>query len=309
MSLLCCVRAVAGPTASSPPCRAWVIRVIVRPSVHSLGPPFPRLGFCTVVGATMPWLCCSLFGPRVVVALFASSSTPPWRSCPVRVVIALSVSSWHCPYRRRPRRVMLLLFAVGPTCRAWAVRVLVDPAVSRLCCSLLGPRVVVRLFASSFGPPCRLRVVVELAVSLPTPSHHPGPICVIVVYSRRCWPFASSFGPPCRPSAARVFLGLALWLCGPPCLCFTPVASFSCSRCGVACLVIVQPYPGIRIVVTSALEVSRGKERGKGKNEPRWKSRLVLCHSPDWPPTFLSPPFRYSSPSALSCTERAHIPQ
>ena len=193
----------SGPP-SRPPCRAWAIRVIVRPSAHCLGPTISSSGFL-----------CRRWGHHALVVLFASSSTPPWRSCPVRVVIALSVSWWHCPCRRRPRRVVLLLFAVGPTCRAWAVRVLVDPVVSRLCCSLLGPRVVVRLFASSFGPPCRLRVVVELAVSLPTPSHHPGPICVIVVYSRRCWPFASSFGPPCRPSAARVFLGLALWLCGP----------------------------------------------------------------------------------------------
>ena len=149
VSLLCCVvRAVAGPTASSPPCRAWVIRVIVRPSVHSLGPPFPRLGFCTVVGATMPWLCCSLFGPRVVVALFASSSTLPCRVWADRVVVGLFASSI-------------------PLCRAWAVR---------------------GFFALSFGPQCRrgaLGVVLEPAFTLLVPSHRGWAIRTVVVHSRR----------------------------------------------------------------------------------------------------------------------------
>jgi len=180
---------------------------------------------------------------------------------------------------RSAHRVVVWVFASssGPPCRGWAVRVFVEPAVSSL-----GPpyhgcavRVVVGPIEPWLGPspPCRgwaLGVAVEPPVSLLGPSRRRWAIRIVVGHSCRGLGrpvilrlLALSLGLPCGRVAPRVFVSPA-------------VSSFPHSWCGVACLVVVQPFPAVRIVVTSALEVSGGEERGKSKNELRQKSWPVL---------------------------------
>src|SRR4029077_8456239 len=82
--------------------------------------------------------------------------------------------------------------------------------------------------------------------------------------------------------------------------------SFPRLCCRVARPAAVHPFPAVRVVLTSRLGVSGGEGRGKGENEPRRKSRLVLVthwasHSP-------GPPFGYSFPFVSSSVKRAHIP-
>ena len=94
----------------------------------------------------------------------------------------------------------------GPSRRRWAVRVGVDPAVSRW--------------------------------------RWPRPVVI--------WPAVFVLGPSMRRPARRVVLPPFALSCGPTC------------------------YQAVWVVVTSGLGVSGGEGRGKGKNEPRLPSRLVL---------------------------------
>ena len=146
---------------------------------------------------------------------------------------------------------MVALFASSSTlpCRVWADRVVVGLFASSI--PLCRAWAVRGFFALSFGPPCRrgaLGVVLEPAFTLLVPSHRGWAIRTVVVHSR-------------RRLARRIVLvlGPALWSCAVP-------------------RVVVQQFPAVRIVVTWELDVSTGKDREKGENEPRRKSWLVLTH-------------------------------
>ena len=161
LSPACCrsaTRGVVQPTMAltafwlGPLCHHLGFGAIVEPNMSSLyrsrrRRTHRRQACCVVLGlfASLSSAHSSLLGPRVVVALFVSSSIPPCR------VVVLGLSA----YSSTPCRAWLSASSSSPPCRACAVRCWAY--VSWLRC----------LFASSSTPPCRgcAVLVVEPTVS------------------------------------------------------------------------------------------------------------------------------------------------
>ena len=172
---------------SSPPCRGWVLSIAIWPAVSSFG----------------LWRCClahhvAIIGPTVLLCCsrgWAVSRLGCSGRCGPLCVVVVSLSSPLCCHWAGcvvvDRGVSSLPFASlsTPLCCRWAGCVVMDPMLSSLGRSRRPrPRgVVLGLFPSSFGPPCRAWAV-RIVLGLP----------------------ASSLSPPCRCSAHRVVVWPAL---------------------------------------------------------------------------------------------------
>jgi hypothetical protein len=172
---------------------------------------------------------------------------------------------------------------VGPVIRRLALRVGIDPRhvvvgpfVLSLRCSchcgtLVGPFTwVLTPAVSSFGPSCCCWAV---RVDLRPSTRSLG-------LSHCCSP------PLCHPSAPRAVVGLFALALTPPCRRLAhPLrpwafhatgSSFPRLCCRVARPVAVQPFLTVWVVLTPGLGVSGGEGRGKGGNELRLLSWLIL---------------------------------
>jgi len=283
--------------SESPP---WAPQLRVRPSVLSLGLWYLRLAFASVLTPAVSSLgpsCCHC-AVRVVVR-------PSTRSLPV--VPSFGPLGWCWPLRCRcwARGTLVWPFALAltpavssfdPSCCRCAARVVIGPAVRWMgpsrwgwppLCRPSALRAAAGLFESFFGPPrgrwaCATVVGPFALLFAPAVSSF-GSSCCRWAVRVGVDPAVSSFGPSYRGSAVRV--GLT-----PPCRrlarrrrpsAFHAVvqpagSSFFRSCCRVACPVGVHPLHAVRVVLSSGLEVSGGEGRGKGENELRLPSRLVL---------------------------------
>jgi len=186
-----------------------------------------------------PWAVRVVLGPltsplgsSVFFGPFASSMSPLCRPLAVRVIVGPYASSLSPAHFRLTRRDALrpLVVSFGPLCLRLRHR------------DVLRPFVWLCLFCSRSR--WAHRAVVGPFTSLLGPSRRRWAIRVVVGHSRRGLGrpvilrlLALSLGLPCSRVAPRVFVSPAVW-------------SFPCSCCGVARLVVVQPFPAVRIVVT-----------------------------------------------------------